>query len=461
MAYQKKTYSKKEPTEVNLAIEGITFDLSKVSPDVYNTAHKYAVEDVRNDAEIDFIEENEDEDVSFEFNEDEYKSAIDEKTNLYIKNALGLPDNGVMLKVKSSIANDNNAAKEAAISFFSEKYNLPVLDINSEKRATGSDVRLSKAFDAYQKISDSNDYAICLDLVDNLSRYSPDNVALIFAQRPNTIAVKGFNEWKQDDYKRGVAAGEKGIQIFAPSIKTFKSAEEVEDYTKSHYLSASKKQSLLDQIQQTGTASHVEYYHSVYVYDIMQTVPLDNSKDNLQELLDKLKCIKPLQEGLQNETPVIEATANVISNMFPDMKMPERLSGISGQEYIYNTLQTYAEKLFSEKPESITNIKEILPSKNETHQLETLMGAYLAAIHIGVDEEDVLKKAAFAMNGILKDNEPLQYRQGKRAVFEKAFERAIKFSKDFNKEFDKEFDKIQDRQAEKNKDKKKEGTERE
>jgi len=89
------------------------------------------------------------------------------------------------------------------------------------------------------------------------------------------------------------------------------------------------------------------------------------------------------------------------------------------------------------------------------------MGAYLAAIHIGVDEEDVLKKAAFAMNGILKDNEPLQYRQGKRAVFEKAFERAIKFSKDFNKEFDKEFDKIQDRQAEKNKDKKKEGTERE
>ena len=461
MAYQKNTYSKKEPTEVNIAVEGIAFDLSKVSPDVYNTARKYAVEDIKEEAEIDFIEENDDEEAEFNFNEGYYEKEIDARTAQYIKNALDLPDKGVLLKVDVETASDNVAVNNLAVSYFTQKYGLPVVSVEDVKKATTGDVVKHKTFEAYQKMYESNDYTTCLDLTDNINHYSPNNLALVFAQYPTAEAVKGYQQWKADEFGRNVAQGEKSIQIFAPYIKEFKSADDIEKYCEKNTYYLSQKKDLLDDLQRTGKATIVTGYKSVPVFDIKQTVPLEGREDNLEALLDKIRCNKPLTQDLNDGENVISASKTIMTSVFPDMQIREPVKGESEQEYIFNALYTYSDKLFNEQPDRITGIRSMIPSKGEIHQLETIMGAYLVAKHIGVNEDEVLKKAAFAMNGIVKDNEPMQYRQGKREVFSSAFERAIYFSRDFNQDFDKEFEKLQDLQAEKRISKKKEGVDRE
>lgn len=461
MAYTKKYYNNDLSPDVNIAIEGIAFDLTKVSSDVYETAKKYAIEDVREEAEIEYIEENEDDDLSFEFNEADYGREIAERTKKYIQNALDLPESGV-IKVDRKLLDDEEAIKAIAIQFYSEKYGLPVLDIENEKEAKNGDILHQKTFEAYQKMYESDDYITCLDLTENLNSYSPNNIALVFAQNPNAEAVKGFQQWKEFD--RSVAKGEHSIQIFAPLLKEFKSADEIEKYCDKNAFYLSQKKDLIDTLKQTGKATIVTGYRSVPVFDIRQTVPLEGKEDNIEELLDKIRGNKPLMKDLQNGENVSEAVSNIISEVFPEMDISSQISDkASEQENIYNILQCYTDKLFNEKPDKIAGIKSMIPSKGEVHQLETIMSAFLAARHIGVDEDDVLKKAAFAMNGIIKDNESLTYRQGKRTVFETAFSRAVNFSHDFNKSFDKEFERMQslDKQLGKDTTKKKEGGERE
>ncbi len=457
MAYNKSNAGgKKESPYINVAFEGISFDLSKVNPDVYDTARKYAVEDVKNDAEISFIEENDDDEIEFVFNEDEYSSEIENLTNKYIKNALDLPENGALTFERKNISGED-AIIDAAKQYYSDRYGVPVINIESEKSASVADIRKAKTFEAYQAMYDNDDYTACLELTNNLYNYSHNNIALVFAQKPDAEATKGFTEWKE--YKRGVAAGEHAIKIYAPLPKPFKSAEEVKEYIEKNPFYKDQLQRCLDDIQRTGSTTLMTGYKVVNVFDIKQTISLEG-KDNLEEVLDKIRCNKALTKDLQNSDAIFEAISSIIEDTFPDMNI-QRSKGASDQENVFSIMQSYAERLFAEKPETIPSIKSLQPSKGETHQLETIMGAYLAARHIGVDENDVLKKAAFEMNGILKENEPLKYRQGKHTVFETAFERAVRFSKDFNKSFDKEYEKLQDLQADKDKPKKKEGVERE
>lgn len=61
-------------------------------------------------------------------------------------------------------------------------------------------------------------------------KYSPANVALIFAQKPDATLVAGIKTW--NDLGRRVKKGEKGIAIFAPTVRKVKvRAEEIDPAT--------------------------------------------------------------------------------------------------------------------------------------------------------------------------------------------------------------------------------------
>ncbi len=68
------------------------------------------------------------------------------------------------------------------------------------------------------KLTDSEKFKSYLDTVAKFHRYSQRNIDLIYSQNPSASQVAGFKKW-QNDFKRSVNKGEKGIRIAAPIIK--------------------------------------------------------------------------------------------------------------------------------------------------------------------------------------------------------------------------------------------------
>lgn len=64
-------------------------------------------------------------------------------------------------------------------------------------------------------LTDSEKFKSYLDTVAKFHRYSQRNIDLIYSQNPSASQVAGFKKW-QNDFKRSVNKGEKGIRIVAP-----------------------------------------------------------------------------------------------------------------------------------------------------------------------------------------------------------------------------------------------------
>ncbi|WP_412053169.1 ArdC-like ssDNA-binding domain-containing protein [Lactiplantibacillus plantarum] len=75
------------------------------------------------------------------------------------------------------------------------------------------------------KLTDSEKFKSYLDTVAKFHRYSQGNIDLIYSQNPSASQVAGFKKW-QNDFKRSVNKGEKGIRIAAPIIKKLTPAEQ-------------------------------------------------------------------------------------------------------------------------------------------------------------------------------------------------------------------------------------------
>lgn len=75
------------------------------------------------------------------------------------------------------------------------------------------------------KLTDSEKFKSYLDTVAKFHRYSQRNIDLIYSQNPSASQVAGFKKW-QNDFKRSVNKGEKGVRIAAPIIKELTPAEQ-------------------------------------------------------------------------------------------------------------------------------------------------------------------------------------------------------------------------------------------
>ena len=69
---------------------------------------------------------------------------------------------------------------------------------------------------AVASITSGEDWRRMLDVARRFHTYSPSNVFLILAQRPDATHVAGFNTWRK--LGRRVKAGEHGIAILAPCL---------------------------------------------------------------------------------------------------------------------------------------------------------------------------------------------------------------------------------------------------
>ena len=115
-------------------------------------------------------------------------------------------------------------------------------------------------------LTDSEKFKSYLDTVAKFHRYSQRNIDLIYSQNPSASQVAGFKKW-QNDFKRSVNKGEKGIRITAPIIKKLTPDD----------------QKRLDTTEEKAIVG----YRYIPVFDISQTSgePVLSAKDFVKENL--------------------------------------------------------------------------------------------------------------------------------------------------------------------------------
>ncbi|ARO02372.1 LtrC (plasmid) [Lactiplantibacillus plantarum] len=115
-------------------------------------------------------------------------------------------------------------------------------------------------------LTDSEKFKSYLDTVAKFHRYSQRNIDLIYSQNPSASQVAGFKKW-QNDFKRSVNKGEKGIRIAAPIIKKL----------------TPEDQKRLDTTKEKAIVG----YRYIPVFDISQTSgePVLSAKDFVKENL--------------------------------------------------------------------------------------------------------------------------------------------------------------------------------
>ena len=115
-------------------------------------------------------------------------------------------------------------------------------------------------------LTDSEKFKSYLDTVAKFHRYSQRNIDLIYSQNPSASQVAGFKKW-QNDFKRSVNKGEKGIRIAAPIIKKLTPDD----------------QKRLDTTEEKAIVG----YRYIPVFDISQTSgePVLSAKDFVKENL--------------------------------------------------------------------------------------------------------------------------------------------------------------------------------
>ena len=115
-------------------------------------------------------------------------------------------------------------------------------------------------------LTDSEKFKSYLDTVAKFHRYSQRNIDLIYSQNPSASQVAGFKKW-QNDFKRSVNKGEKGIRIAAPIIKKL----------------TPEDQKRLDTTEEKAIVG----YRYIPVFDISQTSgePVLSAKDFVKENL--------------------------------------------------------------------------------------------------------------------------------------------------------------------------------
>lgn len=382
---------------------------------------------------------------SFEDNKDTpiVLGQLKELKDKYMANIHDLPKDAVVI-IDDSLIDVKGKANEVAIKkALKEKFkDIDIKDLSYSHTGIADKKDILKQ-DSYEKIGEmmrTKDYKTFLDLRASINKYSSNNIAMIYLQKPDAKAVMGFRSWK--DYDRSVVAGQKAISIWQPCRKELRTEEQVDKeiennkwlYGQPDSRKAIKaKDRMMNDIHTKGATEIFNGYRLGSVFDVSQTIPNSPEKDNL---LNILNLEKPLNKNMDNFNEVVQS----IKESAVIVPLSIGTSSKSEQDTLFEAVFNYADKAFSLKPEAIDGIKSNIPFKGDMHQVETFMATYLICKHIGIDCED---KVGLKLTKIF-DNENFTEEAitiGKRAMFIQSFDRACNLSDQFTKAFDKNYEK--------------------
>jgi len=174
---------------------------------------------------------------------------------------------------------------------------------NSNDRMKEITDRLEKGI---QELFNSEQFKVYLKTMSKFYNYSFNNTLLIALQRPDAKLIAGYNAW-QDNFKRQVMRGEKGIKILAPCpIKRQIEMEKIDPVTQRPTVGPDGKY-VTEMMEVTTPAFKV-----VTVFDVSQTegdpMPvlgideLTGSVEQFMDFFEALKRISPLPISFEKIT---------------------------------------------------------------------------------------------------------------------------------------------------------------
>lgn len=402
-------------------------------------------------AYLDLSPDDVDYSLPFEQNKDHSRiqAEIGELTQKYMANIHDVPRQAVVQIPDSEVDSKGRPNKQAVMEALQEKLGKDGVHVQSYDNAgvaDKKDILTQQAYESVSKMMQSNEYQQFLSLRASIQKYSHNNIALIYAQKPDAKAVMGYNAWQKLD--RQVPKGGHGISIWQPCTGEKKTEKAIDAYieqqkAKFPYIYVTQpdgscpkaeqlKERMMKELAEKGVATADYGFKLGTTFDISQTVPKDPTKDNLQDIVN---LNKPLQGDLANYADVVKsmqdaATIAPLSSVTPK-------ANESQQEALFNALLDYADKVLKDAPDKVVGIKSDTPLTGDMHKVETVMTAYMIAEHIGIDTADKagLKLAEVFNKGLTEQAITV----GKREMFMQAFDRAARLSDMFVRDFDKSF----------------------
>ena len=399
---------------------------------------------------LDLSPEDVDYSLPFEQNigHERIQTEINQLTWKYMTNIYDVPKQAVVSIPDDAFDSKGRPDKQAVIEALQNKIGkegVHVYNFESAGMADKKDLLIQQAYESVSKMMESNEYQQFLSLRASIQKYSHNNIALIYAQKPDAKAVMGYNAWQKLD--RQVPKGGHGIAIWQPCTGEKKTEKAIDAYIEQQkvkfpyvYVVQSDgscpkadqlKEKMMKELAEKGVAMADYGFKLGTTFDISQTLPKDPTKDNLQDIVN---LNKPLQGDLANYDDVLKSMqdAATITSLSVGTSADK-----SEQEHLFDALLKYADTVLKDVPDKVVGIKSDTPLTGDMHKIETVMTAYMIAEHIGIDTAD--KAGLMLADAFKKGLTEQKITIGKREMFMQAFDRAARLSDMFVRDFDKSF----------------------
>ena len=399
---------------------------------------------------LDLSPEDVDYSLPFEQNIDHprIQTEINQLTWKYMTNIYDVPKQAVVSIPDNAFDSKGRPDKQAVIEALQNKIGkegVHVYNFESAGMADKKDLLIQQAYESVSKMMESNEYQQFLSLRASIQKYSHNNIALIYAQKPDAKAVMGYNAWQKLD--RQVPKGGHGIAIWQPCTGEKKTEKAIDAYIEQQkvkfpyvYVVQSDgscpkadqlKERMMKELAEKGVAMADYGFKLGTTFDISQTLPKDPTKDNLQDIVN---LNKPLQGDLANYDDILKSMQDAATiTSFSVGTSADK----SEQEHLFDALLKYADTVLKDTPDKVVGIKSDTPLTGDMHKIETVMTAYMIAEHIGIDTAD--KAGLMLADAFKKGLTEQKITIGKREMFMQAFDRAARLSDMFVRDFDKSF----------------------
>jgi antirestriction protein ArdC len=231
---------------------------------------------------------------------------------------------------------------------------------------------------------DSGQYAAYLKTLSKFHNYSFNNCILIAMQRPDATHIAGYTAWQQN-FKRQVMKGEKGIKIIAPSPYKMRKEQEQIDPTSGSVVVGKDGKPLMEEVE-----VKVPAFKIATVFDISQTDGEPLPEIGVNELTGDVDKYSDFFKALEKSSPVPISIEEIASGAKGYYEQVDKRIAIQGGMSELQTLKTAIHEIAHARLHDIDKNapKDVPRPDRDTREVEAESVAFTVCAHYGLDTSD-------------------------------------------------------------------------
>jgi antirestriction protein ArdC len=231
---------------------------------------------------------------------------------------------------------------------------------------------------------ESDQYAIYLKTLSKFHNYSFNNCILIAMQKPDATHIAGYTAWQQN-FKRQVMKGEKGIKIIAPAPYKMKKEQEKIDPATQRPIIGKDGKPITEEVEITIPAFKV-----VSVFDVSQTDGEPLPEIGVNELTGDVDKFNDFYKALEKTSPAALAIEDITSGAKGYYNQMEKRIALNAGMSELQTLKTAIHEIAHARLHDIDKNapKEVPRPDKATREVEAESVAYTVCAHYGLDTSD-------------------------------------------------------------------------